>query len=505
MMDGSNIMAGRFSLLELFHPDGSANTSLVLGSNCPDLFQPEPPVAPGQHAELFILAPTPGECSTGGWLEAATYVLACQLAADGVGYILAPRRWRFKITRLLHRHGLLLELPIGHIPDWASSPYLVPLTTTPAHYAFSTLLSMPSWKGNLAGLWIGLPGATQVLSYLGPSVGLIFRRPGARPLFKWLFTLGAKSGRPGRVIMRTNWRGQDGAVVLYRFSQSDTQPAAVAKVAPVMTSAANHVREAMALSHLGAGACSAGARVPRVLLLAQKGNYSVLLQSTIFGRPAAELLSSQPSQLASFIERLVSWLENWHRATLVVRPLDEIKLHRTLLVPVTQLAPLLEQGEEYCHWLSRRCHAATDASMPLVATHNDLTMANVLFDEDNTLGIVDWETGREDGFPLVDFFYALTDAVMVSRGDRNRLEAFKACFAPGGVHTATAARLQAHLASVIGVPAAIIKLCFHACWLHHAINEHHTSRSADARPFLSIVQWLALHHSISEEDHAQAF
>jgi aminoglycoside phosphotransferase (APT) family kinase protein len=137
--------------------------------------------------------------------------------------------------------------------------------------------------------------------------------------------------------------------------------------------------------------------------------------------------------------------------------------------------------------------------MPQVDAHNDLTMANILLDDDGGMGIIDWETGKARALPLVDFFYAITDAVRIACGWADRLDAFRACFAADGVYAPAVARLQARLAAVVNMSADMAELCFHACWLHHAANEHRSSHASEPRPFLRIVQWLALHKAEAGE------
>jgi hypothetical protein len=57
------------------------------------------------------------------------------------------------------------------------------------------------------------------------------------------------------------------------------------------------------------------------------------------------------------------------------------------------------------------------------------------------------------------------------------------------------ARLLRRLRHAVEIPDEIADLCFHACWLHHAANEHRSSSSSAPRPFFKMVQWLALHRS----------
>jgi hypothetical protein len=177
----------------------------------------------------------------------------------------------------------------------------------------------------------------------------------------------------------------------------------------------------------------------------------------------------------------------------MIRLLDNEQLSQYLLAPTAILAPLLEQGKAYQDWLTARCAMLRGWRAPFVATHNDLTMWNILLDEQGGIGVVDWETASAQGFPLVDFFYAVTDAVAAVRGYVDRPQAFAACFAPRGSYEHVVGRLLRRFRHAVEIPDAIADLCFHACWLHHAVNEHHSSGSSAPRPFFKIMQWLVLH------------
>lgn len=488
----------RSTLIEILHPDGRTSSAQVIGSNCPAILLPERQNEAREETDLVILAPSAAECSRAGWLREAVLCMSGQLAADGVGYVLAPRRWRLKITRLLQEVGLLLEASFGHLPSWSTSHYLVPFAPAPIGYAFSTLIPTPTWKRHLTKQWFRLPGAGWLLAYLWPSAGLTVRRPGARPLFEWLYRSAGEDSRPGNALARMSWRGPEGGIVLYSFPPGAARPTALAKVTMAAGASEGGAREADILARLGPGAERAGARVPQILGQKQEERGAALFQTVVDGRPAAELLRSQPDQLSPLVTKVVDWLERWHGATVVLRQVNFEQLDRTFFKPAALLAPFRESGEAYQVWLTQRCKEVFTVPVPCVATHNDLTMANVLFDDLGRLGIVDWETGQPEGWPLVDFVYALTDAVMIAGDMASRLEAFKTCFEPGGFYTSLAANWQARLVAACGISAELAEICLHACWLHHAVNEYHVSQAAEPRPFLQIVQWLSLHPSFSE-------
>jgi hypothetical protein len=482
-------------LLELFHPDGRACTSLVIGSNCPARLLPESRAESGEGAALVLLAPSVEECRKDGWLSWAAQQLASRLADDGVGYVLAPRRWRYRLARQLHGAGLRVGSPCAHIPDWESSLYLVPLAAGPVRHVFNDWIPTPAWKRILGTIGLLIPGAGQLLGYLWPSAGLVVRRPGARPLFEWLGILAGNKRRTGSNAIRRSWRDHAAATTLYHFSGGLGRPASMVKVVPERRSARNLKWEAAALERLGPAARGAGARVPRLIRFHHDGLRSALVQTVVSGRSASDLLASQPDQLWPVVTQVVGWLERWQRATAAVRRVEGECLSQAILEPAARLAPLIERGEEYRSWLAARCKTLSGKTLPRVATHNDLTMANVLIDGHGRPGVIDWETAQAEGWPLGDFFYALTDAVRIASGGAERLEAFQACFTTGGAYRSRAASLQARLVSGVEIDAGLADLCFHACWLHHAQNEQRADPPEAARPFLRIVQWLAINHS----------
>jgi hypothetical protein len=497
MVNGQNKMIpGYISPLELLHPDGIARRSIVLGSNCPTLLLPNSCQVPADHADFALLAPTDAECRVRGWLEERVRMMAHKIAPDGIIYVLVPRRLRLRIMSLLRQYGLSVGPLIAHLPDWGLSRYLLPLNPIPAQYAFSKLLPIGPPKRHLAMMAFRFPGGENLLARMLPSVGLVARRPSARPLFNWLFNLGSEVHPPGSAIVCTGWRRQSGTAVLYRFSDGDAQPSTVAKMSLMTTLAVKDTNEAALINQLGPAARRAGARVPQPLFVEQINGHRVLLETAVSGQSLAALLAFKPSRLFDLMEHVTSWLERWNGSTKVIRSLDIELLNQELLAPAALLAPLLEQGEEYRQWLTIHCATATGIPVPLVATHNDLTMSNVLLDGQGSLGIVDWETCREEAFPLVDFFYAMADAVAATRGYTDRPKAFEACFSQGGIFAGAVARLHMRLMRSLEIPADVADLCFHACWLQHAADEHRVNEPSTRRRFLKIVQWLALHRSL---------
>jgi hypothetical protein len=307
-------------------------------------------------------------------------------------------------------------------------------------------------------------------------------------MFEWLFRL--MSETDGSVLVTTSSRGKEGSVAVYCFPGRAKKPEAVAKI--TMKTTETLTGEVAMHYRLAPSARAAGAQIPQILSLTDLNGYSVLLQTALCGQSIGALLDSRPNRLLSTLERVVSWIESWNRSTQTTLPLDVQFLEREILEPARLVATEIDQGAEYQQWLKTACGALVGAAIPFVTTHNDLTMWNLLLGEYAQLGVVDWESAREHDFPFVDFFYAVVDAVMIDRGFSARSKAFEACFIPGGAYEPTVTRYLERLRRVIEARDEVVDLCFHACWLRHAVNEFRAAKPSDPRPFRRIVEWLAL-------------
>src|SRR5262249_4814997 len=162
-----------------------------------------------------------------------------------------------------------------HIPDWSTSSYLVPLDAVTARYAFTKLLNVSAMKRCLAILAFRLPAVEQIGSNVLSEVGIVVRRPDARPLSQWLFRA-SHAGQHGDVSLSTIWRGPEAAMILHGRPFAVPYPSFVAKLAGRMQ-ADRRIREAALLARLGPCARGAGAEAPRPLELVQVGANTILI------------------------------------------------------------------------------------------------------------------------------------------------------------------------------------------------------------------------------------
>jgi len=474
------------SALELLHPNGFAGHALVIGGGCPAVLRPrrrEP--GAGQQADLVVIAPTRIELRERAWLRHAVDVAAAALAPDGVVYVVSPPLGRARSARLLAARGLEVKLAFAHDPSTAGVRSLVPVSAAAASYAFTSLIATRPGRRRLVLSALRARWFARLLSNTLPQAGFAAGSRTSRPLFDWVRASSEKPLTAPAAVVSVGGRGSGGSLVVHAFEDGTATPAVVAKVGSPESS--GPAREAALLESLGPGARAAGAAVPEVLLVDSDEGRAVLFETPVHGRQAAALLGETPGLLPSLTRRLAEWLESWNLDTRSEQLLSASWLQHEIVDPARALAPALPDGGHYLGWLESRCGALAGTTVPLVAMHNDLTMVNVFVERSGSLGVVDWEDAREQGLPLVDFYYAAADAAAAADRYANRVAAFSGLF--GGAAPAGATRmLEQRLVEVLGLRRAVVELAFHACWIQHAAAEQRAGGESAPRPFLEILR-----------------
>jgi len=472
------------SPLEALHPAARVERLLMLGERCPPALAPPDATASTTDVDLALIAPSAGELARAGWLARAASAASAALRPDGLAYVLLPRWARVLAGAQLERAGLVVDSRLVHLPATGLPRYLIPLERDPWRHALTRQVAAhPRVRRALIALREPPLGASLLQAAL-PTVGVVARRPGAEPLAAWTGRLEGETRRTGRTIVATSWRGASGPILLLCFADGEREPWGIAKLAPAAE------REARSLDRLGGAARGAGALVPRLLASGRAGGGPVLVESLVDGRSAAELLTRRPERFLAIATGISEWQERWNRATRGTAAGAADQVGRDVLLAADELGDSLPHGAAYRSWIAARCDALGRDEVPLVARHNDLTMWNVTVDGDGGLGVLDWAEADDAGLPLTDFFYAVADAAAAADRYRSRLHAVRSCFTRGGRRAQGVAPLKRRLEASLGLGPEAVELCFHACWLRHALNERRAGGSAD-RPFLEIVRWLA--------------
>jgi hypothetical protein len=478
--------AGLLFPLELMLPLGQARSARVLGSAMPAWHSSFAAGAEeGFGADLILAAPTGAECRDADWLDRALRQLEDAAHRGGVGYVLAPRRWRRHVLKRLRMMDSVRVEHFVHLPDVMAPAFIVPLTEYPLRYAFSQAASLPVWVRQTAGLLSGTRLTRRLLGRALPSAAFAVRAP-ETALFEWLTRHAPQESGSWSTVMRPSWRGNTAPAMLHCFPASEPVPVVVAKVAGDPTSGDAIRAEVANLEALRRDAEASGARVPDVIACVEVGGLPAIVQTSLSGTPATVFLASRPDRVAVMMERVSEWLLHWHRKTSIEGRLEQHHLARWIDAPLDRLAVELPGAAIYAERVRAAIEGVGDAPIPLVAAHHDLTMSNVLLDGTAGIGVVDWEAAEQHALPLGDWFYTAVDIVRAA-GTESRLDAFRACFDRDGRYAGTMRALTGRFVTALGLSAPLVQLSFDACWLRHAQNEARGALPGQPRPFLAVL------------------
>jgi hypothetical protein len=469
------------SPLELIHPRGFARRSCVLGARCPESLRPASDTD-GPY-DLIVVA-LPASALLTGSAERALALVTTALEAEGLAYVLAPRLGRRRLRRAIVACGLRTELEVVHLPNSTSSLVLAPLEPAVVRYALDEFILLHGWKRRAAAIMASRPRAAAAA--LSP-LGLVVRRRGSSPSFEWLPRL-TGTAAASVVISRLRPAGA-GSFVVHGFGRGDARASLVAKIVPVAEATLD--RESSTLvSGAAVSARAAGANVPGLLGSGTLGNARVLVLERLDGHLAATLLARSPERFEDVLGRITRWLVEWGRITARTTRLESASLDDWILRPARLLAAAIDPGGAYVARLEHLCAEASGQEVVITAAHNDLSMWNVVVANDGRIGVVDWEAASTRSLPLVDFYYAAVDATAATRGYADRLRAFTGVFGDASVPSGRTAELESIVLNGLSIDRTCARLAFHACWLHHAVNELQRS-GVQSGPFVRIVQSIA--------------
>ena len=441
------------------------------------------PVDPHTTAEVVVLSMTAKQCSDEAQRQRLIDRALSALAPQGIIWVDVPGKWRSTLMSNLRASGVITgALTVRRVRRAGEAQ--IALTPRALRFALNRGHVSGRWRSVLPVLeW--MPFGRALLARLLPHVGFAAFRPGTRP-FAWL----ADRLSPEQdvdVVLITNWRGDQAPFLVFALGANQ---ALIAKRACAGCQA-QVTHETAMLKLLGPGVAKCGLEVPRLIESRTTTTLSTLIEANVPGRPMASLIwKGYHRDLGRIVDRLAEWLTRWNRETLRHVELTPELGERLILSAARPLAGSIDRGSTYLDWLSRETGRLIGTKVPLVAAHNDLTMANVLGDASGIRSVVDWEAASLDGLPLTDFRYAACDAA-ATIGGGDRVAAFRACFLEDEEPRRRLQQCEAPLRALASGPPEWLELCVHAGWLRHAANEQERSSSRFDRTFIRIANLLA--------------
>jgi hypothetical protein len=428
---------------------------------------------------------TQDDDATEAWVKKTVASIDRMLSADGVAYVVAPRRFQHVVSRCASAHGLVTAAYL-HVPSGPSAEYVARCDASGLNL-LAGILPMRPLRERLvrAGLKVRL--ADGWLPFPATRIGIALQRPAAPPLCAW--TRRPPHTRGEVTLLRLKARGASRTAVLWTIAPGAASQATVIKRALTRDAVERIASERAAIERIGPSARHAGATIPAI----DPTNHTdsgCVRYGLVPGVPADVVLGTAPDRLSSVMEQITAWLARWNQATRVWRTIDTTWLRRELLDPAHAAAALLDEPEPYFRWLSAGCGRLAGRSLAFVATHGDLTMSNVLVGDDRRLSIVDWESARTEGVPLSDLYYATADARAASARYRDRADVLVQVFGAESTSARSVAAAAMRIDPTCASDADLCELLRHAAVLPHAVNEMAKGRSGP-QPFATALRAMA--------------
>jgi hypothetical protein len=460
--------------LDLWHPTANPQSRLCLGEDAATRGDTDN----GSPVGLAVIAPGATQ-STREWFQSVFGVVRRRLTDDGIVWVFVRRGRRRAARRAIRNAGLVLADAVVMVPPAVGASHLVPLRPGPLVHGAARHLRIGQRLARLAA-----PGPVASLTRVVGSrilrgYAFVAVRRDAPQLFAWLDGVIPKGGVTAFVSLSSRVDARTATV--FRYPNRGSQLDLVVKVGLDEEGRSRIERERTALTQLRPHVVSAGASMPRVREMTLSW---ALATDPLPGESIASVLARRSRALDETFEHVATWLAKWNLLTATRVDAPIALLERLVRAPAALVANAAPDLVDYADDILALARRVERRPLVVVATHNDLTMANVLLDG-RRLSILDWEEAQPTGLPLTDLWYALVDAL--ARAQRvTHAEAMLAYNRRAPCRVLDAAEKHA---AALGVNDDQTKLAFHATWLHHAANE--VRRGSVGGPFLGALRAVA--------------
>ncbi len=280
----------------------------------------------------------------------------------------------------------------------------------------------------------------------------------------------AHYGTPDRlscVILTPRFRAS-GHVVFLVLADGRPAPALVAKVSRLSEAGASLQREAASLRAVQAARPGGFNSIPRVIAFEECVRHPILIETALVGEPMDRLMVRR--DLTRCCEAALDWLTEVARSNPDAKGIGTGWFERLVEQPLDQLARAFPGSAGETSLLSRTRDLVaplSDAALPLVVEHGDLSHPNILWLDGGGLGVIDWELAKLRGLPTYDLFFFLTYAAFARRNaskNQEYVSAFQAAFFGPSAWARPYVRAYAER---LGVPSHALTPLFVLCWVRY--------------------------------------
>lgn len=272
-------------------------------------------------------------------------------------------------------------------------------------------------------------------------------------------------------LLLTKGREPVGKIVVLTFVAGEAAPRFIIKLARLKEHNPAIQAEYLNLRLISAHGNHGRVRTPEPLLCWEDDGRVCLVESVVDGVDLWNANSRVRS--VAFVDPVVDWLIHLGRLPLGRRTEHTVDAIADM---VAHAARHVRSEAERCQLeaITRHLEGRPADCLPHVFEHDDMGTWNVTVSRAGTIGILDWESTRYDGFPAADLFFFLAHygfMMHATRTQADRLESFAETFFRHGSFARVAMSAVRRYTAALGVPRPWLLPLFLTCWLQHATAE----------------------------------
>lgn len=212
-------------------------------------------------------------------------------------------------------------------------------------------------------------------------------------------------------------------LIFFVLTARNSKPTLVVKVPRLPGDTGRLDREAENLRAVHAVRAGGFDSIPKVM------GYEDYLGNRLLAETAICFPTMRPSvvrsQSEACVEALFKWLLDLHMASARPNSENENWFQRLAQQPLIELEnwlPVTSHEKSLFDRTRERCAPLADSAFPFVIEHGDLSSPNILMNEQNQIGVVDWELAEPAGLPVVDLIFFLTYVAFSKKNARKTAE-----------------------------------------------------------------------------------
>ncbi len=254
--------------------------------------------------------------------------------------------------------------------------------------------------------------------------------------------------------------------LIFLISNGTPSPVLVAKLSREKQSDFNLTEEYKNLQFLQSLESDIAKAIPVPVTLDSPEGHPLLLETAVPGKILRPWLLRKNFTVVT--SRTITWLQRLHRQSLVRSNLRS--LVENMQEAFIRNIPQIQKQDQFVK-TAKAGRIIGDNMTMSVTEHGDFGSPNLLFTSNGEIGIIDWELGRRQGFPLLDLIFFLAFALFsrekARTGSEQRASFLKHFFQPNSWGLT---RIH-HYVRELNLDPDWVPSLFLLCWFQAMLNQ----------------------------------